>query len=67
LIDTRSTSQAPPLRTVRAVPLHCWVRSVWTEVVLSATVAALEPLSLVTSARWKTIERTELIWFWNAA
>ena len=56
-----SSSQTLPLRTVRAVPAHCWVRSVWTEVVLSATVALLELLPGSTWALWNVIDRTELI------
>jgi hypothetical protein len=60
-----SSSQAPPPRTVRAVPAQCWVRSVWTEVVRTPTVATLEVLPGRTSALSNVIERTELNVFSN--
>jgi hypothetical protein len=67
LIEMPSSSQLPPLRTVRAVPAHCWVPSRCTEVVLSATVTLSDPAPLTSRAWWNVIERTALIWFWNAA
>lgn len=67
LIEMWSTSQRPPLRIVPAVPVQCWVRSVCTDVVLNATVAALELLVPVGWALWNVIDRTELNRCWNAA
>ena len=48
------------------MPAHCCVPLVCTDVVCSATVAESELEPPTVCALWNVIDRTELIWFWNA-